>query len=228
MLCKSESAPSTSSSVEQKYGHTYSNESELNTLPLEGSSESEILSAAGEVLGEYQVLNNNIDEKTSTEKSLKCAKSAMPIVGENIVKPQKGLKYFPEVTLGGGVPHFEPNIEEMCRNIIQDMSDYGLCVLDNFLGQEEGNRVLAEVLNIKSKGALRDGQLVSPRGKATEDLKTIRSDKICWVHGKEPECEHIGYLIGKVDTLVTKANKMAKNGKLGQYNIKGRTKVSAF
>lgn len=233
VLCKQPdcaSAPSTSSSVEQKYGHTYSNESELNILPLEGSSESEILSAAGEVLGETinQVLNNNIDEKTSTEKSLKCAKTAMPIVGENIVKPQKGLKYFPEVTLGSSAPHFEPNIDEMCRNIIQDMSDYGLCVLDNFLGDEEGNRVLAEVLNIQRKGALRDGQLVSPRGKATEDLKTIRSDKICWVHGKEPDCEHIGYLIGKVDTIVTKANKMAKNGKLGQYNIKGRTKVSAF
>ncbi|XP_019769773.1 prolyl hydroxylase EGLN3 isoform X2 [Dendroctonus ponderosae] len=154
----------------------------------------------------------------------------MPIAGENIVKPVKGMKYFPEVALAGGSAPFQHSIddvvlESMCRNIIEDLSDYGLCVLDNFLGFEEGNRVMAEVLNIKGTGALRDGQLVSTRGKAKEDLKTIRSDKICWVHGKEPDCEHIGYLIGRVDTLITRANRMFNNGKLGQYNINGRTKA---
>lgn len=224
------------SSVEQKYGHSCSHLG-FNSLPVEGSSESEILSAAGETLGEtfVRALNNNtIDDKSSTQRSLKCAKSAMPIAGENIIQPKvKGLKYFPEVTLGGGAAPFQHNIDEdviedMCKNIIQDLSDYGLCVLDNFLGYERGNKVLAEVLNIKDAGAFRDGQLVSTKIKAKEDLKTIRSDQICWVDGKEQDCDHIGYLIGRVDTLVTRANKMVNNGKLGQYNINGRTKVSSF
>lgn len=227
-------SPSTSidsTSVEQRYGHLFTN-SVASLLPVEGSSESEILSTAGELLGETytRAFNNNIDDKSSS-KSLTCAKSAMPIAGEKIAKPVKGIKYFPEVALAGGSAPFQHSIDEvvlegMCRNIIQDLSDYGLCVLDNFLGFEEGNRVMAEVLNIKGTGALRDGQLVSTRGKAKEDLKTIRSDKICWVHGKEPDCEHIGYLIGRVDTLITRANRMFNNGKLGQYNINGRTKVS--
>ncbi|KAF7266753.1 hypothetical protein GWI33_019930 [Rhynchophorus ferrugineus] len=219
------SEPGGSSSVEQRYGHTYhSNNS--TSIPIEGSSESEILSAAGETL--TLALNNNFDEKSSTERAIKNANSAMPIAGENIVQPKpKGLKYFPEVSLNNSSAPFQHNIEDdvvMCTNIIQDLSDYGLCVLDNFLGYEEGKKVLAEVLHIKNKGALRDGQLVSTKGKAKEDLKTIRSDKICWVDGKEKDCQNIGFLIGRVDTLITRANRMVNNGKLRQYNINGRTK----
>ncbi|XP_076268262.1 prolyl hydroxylase EGLN3-like [Rhynchophorus ferrugineus] len=220
------SEPGGSSSVEQRYGHTYhSNNS--TSIPIEGSSESEILSAAGETL--TLALNNNFDEKSSTERAIKNANSAMPIAGENIVQPKpKGLKYFPEVSLNNSSAPFQHNIEDdvvMCTNIIQDLSDYGLCVLDNFLGYEEGKKVLAEVLHIKNKGALRDGQLVSTKGKAKEDLKTIRSDKICWVDGKEKDCQNIGFLIGRVDTLITRANRMVNNGKLRQYNINGRTKA---
>lgn len=228
----SASASTSGASFEQRYGQNYSN-FDSNLLPVEGSSESEILSAAGEILGETLTLalNNNFEDKSVTERTLKNARSVMPIVGENIVQPKpKGLKYYPEVTLNNESAPFQHNIEddlldEMCKNIIQDLSDYGLCVLDNFLGLEEGSKVLSEVLSIKNRGAFRDGQLVSTRGKAKEDLKTIRSDKICWVHGKEKDCEHIGQLIGRVDTLITRANRMANNGKLGQYNINGRTKA---
>ncbi|KAL1488001.1 hypothetical protein ABEB36_015379 [Hypothenemus hampei] len=232
IICKqsdiSASTSNTASSVEEKYGNSYVKQ-KSNPLPTEGSSESVILSTADEVLGET-LRNNNFDDKTSTEKSLKCAKFAMPIAGENIIKPHKGLKYFPEVNLTSGEALLQHHIDEdvledTCANIIQDLSAYGLCVLDNFLGQEQGLKVLSEVLEIKGRGDLRDGQLVSTRGKGKEDLKTIRSDQICWVHGKEPECENIGYLIGRVDTLITRANKMVNNGKLKEYNINGRTKA---
>lgn len=218
---------SASASVEQKYGHTY-HSNNLSSLPVEGSSESEILSAAGETL---TPINNNFEEKSSTEKALISVKLAMPIASENIVQPKpKGLKYYPEVALNNSTAPFLHDIqddvqEEMCKNVIQDLSQYGLCVLDNFLGSELGSKVLEEVLHIKNEGALRDGQLVSTKGKAQKDLKTIRSDKICWVDGKEHNCKHIGYLIRKVDTLITRANKMLNNGKLGQYNINGRTKA---
>ncbi|XP_060532208.1 prolyl hydroxylase EGLN3 [Cylas formicarius] len=198
-------------SVEAKYGNTVHNRASA-PLPVEGSSESEILCAVDETL-----TDNHCDEKNSVDNNLK-------------YKSSMAIKYFPEISLTSSGALFEHHIEddvleEMCKNIVQDLNYYGLCVLDNFLGFEIGQKVLAEVLKIKGMGALRDGQLVSSKGKAKEDLKTIRSDQICWVHGKEEYSKHIGYLINKVDKLITRANKMENNGKLGKYNINNRTKA---
>ncbi|XP_050293977.1 egl nine homolog 1-like isoform X2 [Anthonomus grandis grandis] len=228
--CKeTEATNCNASSFEQKFGRSYNNQLDPATFTSEGSSESEILSAAGELLGGTlsPVLNNNIEEVVSKEKALEVVQSSVPI-SLNMVQPKtKNSKYFPAVTLIAPIDHHikDEKIESMCQNIIEDLSTYGVCVLDKFLGDEEGSQILAEVLNIKEKGALRDGQLVSTKGKGKEELKTIRSDQICWVHGKEKECEHIGYLIGRVDALITRANRMVNNGKLGQYNITGRTKA---
>lgn len=113
---------------------------------------------------------------------------------------------------------------DLCRNIIRDMDLYGVCVLDNFLGYERGMTVLDEVLNLYSMGVFKDGQLV--RNKASSNLKTIRGDQIIWVDGRENCCKHIGQLISDVDAVVMGSNKMNDNGKLGNYTINGRTKVS--
>lgn len=211
-------------SVENKYVHIVSNQTFSSSLPTEGSSENEILSSLGEQLAP----NNNYKELSSTEKSLNTVNVAMPISRDNLVKhKEKSLKDFPEISLNP--PHnLEDNeyIEEMCSNVIQDMGNYGLCVLDNFLGSERGKNVLAEVLTMEHQGVFRDGQLVSSKGN-NEDSK-IRSDQICWVHGKEPNCPNIGYLISKVDSVIMRANKMDKIGQLGRYNINGRTKVEYF
>lgn len=112
----------------------------------------------------------------------------------------------------------------LCRNIIRDMDLYGFCVLDNFLGNERGMTVLNEVLNHYNMGTFKDGQLV--RNKASDNLKTIRGDQILWVDGLEDGCKHIGQLISDVDAVVMGSNKMNNNGKLGDYTINGRTKVS--
>ncbi|KAJ8963835.1 hypothetical protein NQ314_005350 [Rhamnusium bicolor] len=198
-------------SVENKYGHIV-NDQITSAIPSEGSSEDEILNSLGEHLSPSN--NNFSDEKSSTEKALRSVSFAMPISGENIVEPQKkSIKDFPEISLNA----------EMCRNVIQDLSDYGLCVLDNFLGAERGQTVFSEVLEMEAQGVFRDGQLVSSKGNQ-EDLKTIRGDQICWIHGKEPNCPNIGYLVSQVDAVITRANRMANNGKLGQYHINGRTK----
>lgn len=45
-------------------------------------------------------------------------------------------------------------------------------------------RVLKKVLQIERDGVLKDGPLISTKGK-NKELKTI-SDQICWVHVKEP------------------------------------------
>lgn len=115
---------------------------------------------------------------------------------------------------------------DLCRNIIRDMDQYGVCVLDNFLGYERGMTVLDEVLNLYNMGVFKDGQLV--RNKANNNLKTIRGDQIIWVDGREECCKYIGQLISDVDAVVMGSNQMNDNGKLGNYTINGRTKVSCL
>nr|XP_013098663.1 unnamed protein product [Stomoxys calcitrans] len=118
----------------------------------------------------------------------------------------------------------ERRYEELCRNIINDMNQYGLSVVDDFLGQEKGMQILNEVLNMYSAGVFRDGQLVN-NFKSDQDLKTIRGDKITWVKGEEPDCSNVGFLINQIDAVICRANAMRNNGKLGNYVIKERTKA---
>lgn len=40
----------------------------------------------------------------------------------------------------------------MCCNLIRDMNEYGVSVIDNFLGNEKGNQVLGEVIDMYSAG----------------------------------------------------------------------------
>ncbi|KAB0803351.1 hypothetical protein PPYR_00321 [Photinus pyralis] len=201
----------------------------ISAITYEGSSENEILSADTESLSLNLDLNFH-EEKSATEKALRCAKSAMPISGENIVHPRRSsVRDFPEILLHSDSPPFlhknnEDVVEEMCRNVIRDMDTYGVCVVDNFLGEERGKAVLGEVIDMHTKGVFRDGQLVSSTGRHG-DLKTIRGDQIAWIDGKEKSCKNIGHLISQVDLVIMRANKMLNNGKIGQYNINGRTKA---
>ncbi|XP_058061438.1 egl nine homolog 1 [Anopheles bellator] len=117
----------------------------------------------------------------------------------------------------------DSDLNEACHSLIRDMNEYGVCVLDNFLGQERGLQVLKEVTGMYSSGVFRDGQLVSNRG--GKNLRHIRGDKITWIGGKEPGCSSVGYLINRVDAVITNCKRMKNNGKLGRYNIKERTKA---
>ncbi|RZC40908.1 zf-MYND domain containing protein [Asbolus verrucosus] len=194
-------------------------------MPKEGSGESAILNSLSDFLSPHLDL-----DKTSTEKALRSAKTAMPISGENIVHPKKsGVKDFPEISFKQSpwsVVHKDQrnDLDEICRNVIQDMDAYGVCLVDNFLGEAKGKAVLLEVLQMYTKGVFKDGQLVSSRGSG--DLKTIRGDRITWIDGNEECCSNIKQLISQVDAVIMRANKMVNNGKLGLYNINGRTKVS--
>ncbi|KAJ4426690.1 hypothetical protein ANN_26488 [Periplaneta americana] len=207
-------------------------ETGLSPITYEGSSETEILNAGTENL------NTTLDIKTLTARRL----------GSNISRSRNrpkqerqfnmaprntnGFKAFPEISLvsGEALPPFlhrqKPDQEDMldsiCRNVIEDMDAYGVCVIENFLGPVMGMAVLGEVTSMYNKGVFKDGQLVSNR---TNDLKTIRGDQITWLDGKESSCRNIGILISQVDNIIVRANKMANNGKMGDYTITGRTKV---
>lgn len=103
--------------------------------------------------------------------------------------------------------------------IVPCMNKHGICVVDDFLGKELGGLVAQEVRALHHTGRFTDGQLVSQKSDSSKD---IRGDKITWVEGKEPGCQTIRLLMNSMDDLIRHCN-----GKLGNYRINGRTKVSA-
>lgn len=102
--------------------------------------------------------------------------------------------------------------------IVPCMNKHGICVVDDFLGKELGGLVAQEVRALHHTGRFTDGQLVSQKSDSSKD---IRGDKITWVEGKEPGCQTIRLLMNCMDDLIRHCN-----GKLGNYKINGRTKVS--
>ncbi|KAJ0173789.1 hypothetical protein K1T71_010938 [Dendrolimus kikuchii] len=201
---------------------------ELNSesaITYEGSSEQEILSASEQQL-------STVDFATPTTTNvLRAVNRAdeMPVLPEQTTR----VREYPAASLGGSPAPFnhapntyymDPNDRsfELCQRVIRDMTQYGVCVLNNFLGKERGLLVLNEVLDMYRSGIFSAGQLVSNPG--STEAQTIRSDRITWIDGKEPHCFYIRQLINEVDKIILRANKMPNNGKMGDYNINGRTK----
>lgn len=102
--------------------------------------------------------------------------------------------------------------------IVPCMNSYGLCIVDNFLGDKLGDRIVQEVKRMHEDGSMQDGQLAC---QTLGQTKAIRGDKIAWVEGIETGCHNIGVLLSRIDKLITFAD-----GKLGSYKIRGRHKVS--
>uniref|UniRef100_A0A224XSA2 hypoxia-inducible factor-proline dioxygenase n=1 Tax=Panstrongylus lignarius TaxID=156445 RepID=A0A224XSA2_9HEMI len=172
-----------------------------NAFMIEGSSEEEIIKSSAQVLsGECK-----IDWKVPMSE-----KDNRNICLDNV--PQH-LQCQDE----------EDVVDQVSKDVVRDMNAYGVCVVDNFLGKAKCSAVLNEVKHMHSAGMFRDGQLVS--SKVNRDRRTIRSDKIAWVDGREEYCHHISCLINQVDRVITKANQMSGNGKMGTYAINGRTKA---
>lgn len=115
-------------------------------------------------------------------------------------------------------------LTEICENFIKDINTFGISVLDGFLGQERGDLVYEEVLQLHESGLFQEGQLV----RNNEKNNRIRGDEIVWLLGNEDRYPNIRRLINDIDQVVLAANKFPNNGKLGKYRIDGRTKVSVF
>ncbi|XP_040261094.1 egl nine homolog 1 [Bufo bufo] len=114
--------------------------------------------------------------------------------------------------------HNKPLLQKLALEyIIPCMNKHGICVLDDFLGQEIGERIVGEVKALHSTGRFTDGQLVSQKSDST---KNIRGDQITWVEGKESGCKAIGHLMNSMDDLIRHCGT-----KLGNFKINGRTKA---
>ncbi|RVE44597.1 hypothetical protein evm_010735 [Chilo suppressalis] len=233
---KSESASATSegqnnNSVTSSVVYTNRDLTRGSAITYEGSSEHEILSDPA------QQLNTDDFSAASTSNVLKSVNRTevkMPALPSQGTEHSTRMREYPEASLrNSGAPfnhmpntyYMDPSdpCYEVCHRLVRDMTQYGVCVLDNFLGREKGLLVRNEVMEMYRLGIFSAGQLVSnPKSK---DSQTVRSDLITWIDGKESYCQYIKHLITQVDNIVLRANKMANNGKMGDYFINGRTKA---
>ncbi|KAM4828867.1 egl nine homolog 1 [Thomomys bottae] len=110
-----------------------------------------------------------------------------------------------------------PALKLALEYIVPCMNKHGICVVDDFLGRDTGQRIGDEVRALHDTGRFTDGQLVSQKSDSSKD---IRGDQIAWVEGKEPGCQTIGLLMSSMDDLIRHCS-----GKLGNYRINGRTKA---
>ncbi|XP_022113305.1 egl nine homolog 1 [Pieris rapae] len=199
--------------------------SKVSAITYEGSSEQEILSEKAQQLNTVE-FSGTTDVLSTVKNDIK-----MPELPR---EHQTKIKEYPEASLKGSSAPFSNMVNsyymdqtdpsyDICQRVIRDMTQYGVCVLNNFLGKERGLLVLQEVLDMYRSGIFTAGQLVS--NPVRTEAQTIRSDRITWIDGKEKHCYHIGQLISQVDNIILKANKMVNNGKMGNYIINGRTKA---
>ncbi|XP_075718727.1 egl nine homolog 1 isoform X1 [Rhinoderma darwinii] len=145
-----------------------------------------------------------INEEDYTQKSGEACGSSASRPGDEGVERPNG--------------HNKPLLQKLALEyIIPCMNKHGICVLDDFLGQEIGERIVSEVKALHSTGRFTDGQLVSQKRDSTRD---IRGDQITWVEGKEAACKAIGHLMTSMDDLIRHCG-----SKLGNFRINGRTKA---
>ncbi len=102
--------------------------------------------------------------------------------------------------------------------VVKCLNDYGLCVVDHFLGDEVCNKVLGEVQSMQNSGQLCDGELVNKV--ELEHARKVRGDKIAWAEKGDPGTQYLSVLMQRLDNLVMSCSKS-----FGRYVIGGRTKV---
>ena len=109
----------------------------------------------------------------------------------------------------------QSRITALSQYVVKCLNAYGLCVIDNFLGEAKGTEIFSEVLDLQEGGALSSGQLVN----APSPNAAIRGDMITWIDGSEFGCTNINTLISSIDAIVIQCQRNI--GKM----ISGRTKV---
>lgn len=92
-----------------------------------------------------------------------------PVNLDLVENPSLGQEGFTQqlsnISLNGDMTKFDyDTVEDVSNIVVDDMTEYGICVVDDFLGEQQGCAVLNEVLNIYNSGIFKDGQLVNSKG----------------------------------------------------------------
>jgi len=105
-----------------------------------------------------------------------------------------------------------------------DLDEYGICVVDNFMGQERGEHIRRTVTSMYHSGIFIEGETMNSNSNQ-KSTKNIRGDKITWIDGTEKPCSAIALLISMVDSIIMSSLRIKGNGELSKHQISGRTKA---
>lgn len=121
-------------------------------------------------------------------------------------------------------------LDSICRQVIEHMNRYGICVIDNFFGNERGNAIFEEVRELYETGRHISGRLVNDRfanGNSGSSVGAIRNDRVIWISGAENGCSKINGLIQTLCSVVTNSIRLSlySNNALDNIVINRRTKA---
>lgn len=169
---------------------------------------------------ETPVMNNNSSNSPSTSNDR-----------TPIDRPLTNRKQddFADLKLEGTVS--QDWLDTICRHLIDHMDQFGICVIDNFLGPLKGDRIFKEVLQLYSNGQHTRGGLVNGNKLSSRNLGAdagvIRNDRVIWIDGYEEGCSEINYLIQTLCSVITNSARLSlysDNG-LDKIVINKRTKA---
>ncbi|KAL3874575.1 hypothetical protein ACJMK2_037564 [Sinanodonta woodiana] len=169
----------------------------VNIIAQEGSSERYILQSEETKLYTPNYMDSALKRRT--------------------MAPNNGMKADSEIdTRQTYLQILESRNKELGEYVVRCLNSYGVCVVDNFLGESKGTDILNEVQALHKKGKLTRGQLVN----MTTSNTSIRGDIITWVDGSEDGCSNINFLVSCMDAIIIQCQ-----NRLDKYNINGRTKA---
>lgn len=181
------------------------NSVERKVLTDEGSSESYILHSAESALNQ-PMYNSPSSQISSHSQELRYTPSVRSYEDEPVDNMHAYLSVL------------ESRNEMLGEYVVKCLHTYGICVIDNFLGETKGLSILSEVKALHNSDKMTSGQLVN-RSHGS-NAQRIRDDLITWVDGREPGCSNIQFLISSMDAVILKCTR-----KLKKCTINGRTKV---
>jgi len=158
--------------------------------------------------------------KKTKAKKVESTGDEMKTDTKNMTFQKESAQYVKNDSEIGTIERSQSWISQTVRFVVEHLNKFGACVIDDFLGENKGIKILNEVLNLRSHQTFQEGQLATVK---TE--KSVRSDKITWTDGSSPATPNIKYLMNTIDSIVMTANKAPNNGVLSNYNISSRTKA---
>lgn len=102
---------------------------------------------------ETQRLLKETKENLEKELSLFCESQQL---ADDMQLSSQNPKYVNHTTVQDNItmrsPEEQLQLEDMCHNLISDLNSYGVCVLDSFVGEQRGLKVLSEVKEMYTAG----------------------------------------------------------------------------
>ena len=114
--------------------------------------------------------------------------------------------------------------QTLSEYVLASLTNYGLCVLDNFMGHVKASQILEDVQQMDESDVLKSGKTVQ-KDDEVKNVRKVRHDRIAFI--TKGKSQGIDDLVYKLDNLITNVQIKSKlddpNNKL--IDISGRTRA---